>query len=157
MVNQNSNRCAEVPGYTQSNGAHVDQYTCVYDWHTNEMWYFKYAKRSDGRALYEIINTSSGRCMNVPGSSTANGAGVVQWTCSNGAMNGLWYIDENHGYHIWRNGHSGKCLNVAGAAKSNGAWLVQYDCGNYSNEHWKYVSLCNTRPDVCLRPPWSGW
>ncbi|WP_412752074.1 RICIN domain-containing protein [Krasilnikovia sp. M28-CT-15] len=158
MVNQQSNRCAEIPGYSKKNGAHVDQFTCAYDVHTNEMWEFRYVKRSHGVALHQIINAASRKCMNVAGASTANGAAVVQWPCSRSATNGLWYRDEVAGYHVWRNGHSGKCLNVAGASKKNGAWLVQYTCGNYRNEHWKYVSMCEWgRDPLCVQPPWWGW
>jgi len=157
MVNQRSSRCAEVPGYSTRAGAHVDQFTCVYDYHTNQMWFFKYIKRMSKHAVYQIINTHSALCMNVNGASKSNGAAVVQWPCSRSAANNLWYIDEVSGYHVWRNQRSGKCLNVAGASKKNRAWLVQYNCGNYKNEHWKYVSLCRSSTGTCTRPPWYGW
>jgi hypothetical protein len=157
MINQRSSRCVEVPGYSTRVGTHVDQFTCVYDYHLNEMWYFKYIRRTGGHSVYQIINTYSGMCMNVSGASTANGAAVLQWPCSTSATNNLWYIDEVSGYHVWRNQRSNKCLNVSGASNSNGAWLVQYTCGNYSNEHFRYKSLCPTKYDTCARWPWYGW
>ena len=42
--------------------------------------------------LYQIVNLFSGKCLNVQNWSTANGAALVQWTCS-GDANNLFYFE----------------------------------------------------------------
>ena len=78
-----------------------------------------------------IHNINSGKCLEVGGWATNNGAGVDQWDCTGGA-NQQWFWD---GKSI-RNRNSGKCLEVGGWATNNGAGVDQWDCTGGANQQW---------------------
>src|SRR3954468_10322077 len=88
---------------------------------------------------YRLRNYHSGKCLEVPGNSTAN-VGLDQWTCVSGRKkNEDWYLDfiDDHYFRI-RNRNSGKCMNVEGNSWYAGARIIQYPCGNYQNEYFYY-------------------
>jgi endoglucanase len=77
-------------------------------------------------AFYRFLNQNSGQALDVNGSSTADGAGIIQWP-QNGGNNQQWVITDNGGgYYKITNRNSGKALDVdmssttAGAALRNG-------------------------------------
>ncbi|MFJ8024567.1 RICIN domain-containing protein [Streptomyces sp. NPDC096311] len=77
---------------------------------------------------YELVNVKSGKCLQISGASTADGAVAVQSTCT-GASQQLWTkAAVIGGYVTCANVNSGKCLEVAGASTANGAALDQSRC-----------------------------
>lgn len=89
----------------------------------------------------ELVARHSGKCADVNGTSLADGASVIQWSCS-GGTNQQWTLRNlgNGYYHVIAR-HSGKCLNVAGASTADGAWAIQYACdGTSTNEQWAIQS-----------------
>jgi len=88
VVNLNSNKCLDVTGRSTANGAVIQQYTC--NGGTNQEWYPSVAQNNPAATIYNLINLNSGKCLDVTGRSTANGAVVQQWTC-NGGTNQEWF------------------------------------------------------------------
>jgi alpha-galactosidase len=74
-------KCLDVPNSTQSNGTHLDIWTC--NGGANQQW----AVSPNGT----ITGTQSGLCPDVTGASTANGALIELWTC-NGQSNQQWTL-----------------------------------------------------------------
>ncbi|MEU5827158.1 RICIN domain-containing protein, partial [Micromonospora tulbaghiae] len=74
----------------------------------------------------EITGVGSGRCVDVPGSSTTDGTALVLWDCS-GAANQIW---NRMADTTIRN--RGKCLTAA-----NGAATIS-TCGTATNQRWTY-------------------
>jgi hypothetical protein len=103
-----------------------------------------------------ITIENSGKCMNVAGASTANGAKVIQYTCVASALNDKWSVDSigNDKYQI-KNIGSGKCLTVLGASTSNNASLIQWACTTNGNETW-YIESQYERPTMRLISVGSG-
>lgn len=88
---------------------------------------------------YELVNVNSGKCLQISGASTADGAVAVQSTCS-GASHQLWTRTAViGGYVTFANVGSGKCLEVAGASTANGAALDQAACTAGANQQWMVV------------------
>lgn len=86
-----------------------------------------------------IVALHSGKCLDVTGGSTANGAQVIQWTCHGGANQRWTALYAGGGYYYLRAQHSGKCADVAGGSTANGAKVIQWTCHGGANQQWRIV------------------
>lgn len=89
---------------------------------------------------YQFVNYNSGKCLDVTGRSTANGAVLQQWTCLSGssASNQGWAFipAARSGYYTVVNLNSNKCLDVTDRSTANGAIIQQYTCNGGTNQEW---------------------
>ena len=89
---------------------------------------------------YQFVNYNSGKCLDVTGRSTANGAVIQQWTCLSGstAANQGWFFipAARSGYYTVVNVNSNKCLDVTDRSTANGAIIQQYTCNGGTNQEW---------------------
>lgn len=83
---------------------------------------------------------SSGKCLDVTGNSTANGAKLQQWACGGSANQKFQLKDLGNGQHQIVVSSSGKCLDITGVSTANGAAIQQWSCGSGTNQLWKFVS-----------------
>jgi len=91
--------------------------------------------------VYLIRAKQSGRCLDVYGGSSADGANIVQWSCHSG-NNQRWALTLlNDGYYEVKSVLSGKCMEVAGASTSNGTGVNQSTCTRANNQRWKFEVL----------------
>jgi len=101
---------------------------------------------SPNRLLYSrlgarLVARHSGKCLDVSGASTADGASVIQWTCS-GGTNQQWSVqDAGNGYVRLVARHSGKCLDVGGASTADRASVIQWTCTGATNQQWSGLVL----------------
>ncbi|WP_223125631.1 RICIN domain-containing protein [Streptomyces sp. TRM68367] len=99
----------------------------------------------------------SGKCADVAGSSTADGAAVQQLSCQ-GGDNQQWRLrSAGGGYYQIVAQHSGKCLDVASASTANGAAVIQWTCHGGTNQQWQphdagsgYFELVAQHSGKCL-------
>ena len=83
----------------------------------------------------------SGKVAEVPGSSTANGTALAQYTRT-GGTNQQWQVtDAGGGYYTLVNRASGKCADVSGRSTADGAAVLQYTCGTGTNQQWQLRDL----------------
>lgn len=82
VINVNSSKCLAVAGASTADGANVQQYTCHRQ--ANQRWFIRYDQHRGDRATYRLVNVHSGKCLEVAGSSTRDGANVQQSTCQGG-------------------------------------------------------------------------
>jgi hypothetical protein len=90
IINRKSGKCLNVQGGSTANSARIIQYTCGGSETTNDQWYLRYKLKYDGHDYYQIENRKSGKCLNVPGASSANSVDLIQYTCSSTARNDKW-------------------------------------------------------------------
>ncbi|MFC0844130.1 RICIN domain-containing protein [Streptomyces noboritoensis] len=110
-----------------------------------------------------IRNVNSAHCLAVPGGSTQDGRGLIQWGCdvwpdqqwqfeyafSSGAIS----------YYRVRNLNSGQCLAVPGADTTAGRQVVQWPCSTLPDHYWgvEYTAngkrLVNWNSRQCLAVP----
>ncbi|GLX94111.1 ricin-type beta-trefoil lectin domain protein [Herbidospora sp. NBRC 101105] len=80
------------------------------------------------------ITGFGGKCIDVAGASTANGAAVQLYTC-NGTAAQQWTRPGDGTVRAF-----GKCLDVTGQSTANGAQLQLWTCGGTANQQWTYTS-----------------
>jgi hypothetical protein len=114
-----SNRCLDVNGQSQADGAAVQIWDC--NGGANQKWV---ATSSNQLTVY------GGKCLDAP--STSTGARIRIWSCSGGA-NQQWRVNAD-GTIVGI--QSGLCLDVTGAATTNAAVVELWTCNGGSNQQW---------------------
>ncbi|MFJ3672581.1 ricin-type beta-trefoil lectin domain protein [Streptomyces sp. NPDC090106] len=76
---------------------------------------------------------SEGKCMNVSGGSTANGA-LINWTTCNGSGAQQFRLNSSHDLTNPQSGS--KCVDVKNKSTANGANLQLWTCGGTPNQKW---------------------
>ncbi|MGA4862709.1 non-reducing end alpha-L-arabinofuranosidase family hydrolase [Streptomyces lavendulocolor] len=84
-----------------------------------------------GDGTGEIKGVSSGRCIDVPDSSTANGTQVQLRDC-NGQANQSWTYTAAKQLKVFGN----KCLDAKAKGTANGTEVVIWDCNGGTNQQW---------------------
>lgn len=82
-----------------------------------------------------VVAVHSGKCLDVSGASTADGAAVIQYTCGSGT-NQQWQLRPVGGSSQLVARHSGRCLDLPGFSTANGTRLTQYSCNGGTNQLW---------------------
>jgi glucosylceramidase len=91
-------------------------------------------------AWYQVVNQTSGKCVDDAGWGTANGAAVQQWTCGTAQANQQWQLQTTSGgYYRVVNRHAPSLAwDVAGGASAtaNGALIQLWTYGGGNNQQW---------------------
>jgi endo-1,4-beta-xylanase len=93
----------------------------------------------------------AGRCLDVPGQSTAAGTQLQIWDCSNGA-NQVWTRTSSNQLTVYSGG-SLMCLDASGNGTTAGTKVVIWSCGSGSNEQWQVNSngtVTGVQSGLCL-------
>jgi chitosanase len=93
------------------------------------------------------ITGLGGKCIDVAGASTANGAAIQLYDC-NGSAAQRWTVGNADGTIR----ALGKCMDVAAAATTNGAKIQLYDCNATGAQKWTVSNgaLINSGSGKCL-------
>ncbi|WTE73295.1 non-reducing end alpha-L-arabinofuranosidase family hydrolase [Streptomyces sp. NBC_01615] len=104
----------------------------------------------DTSASYVLVNRGSGKVLDVSGASTADGAGLTQWTRTDSANQQFRFVDSGGGYYRLKAQHSGKVLDVYNYSTADHADIVQWSDLNGTNQQFRladssdgYVRLIN--------------
>jgi lysophospholipase L1-like esterase len=92
-----------------------------------------------------LVSAASGRCLDVPGSSTTNGVQPIIWDCS-GAANQRWTLNGQALQSL------GKCLDSPTGATA-GAKAQLWDCHGGANQRWNLNTngtISNAQSGLCL-------
>lgn len=101
-----------------------------------------------------IVGTQSGRCVDVPNGTTANGTQIQLWDCS-GAANQSWTRTANR--ELVFNGT--KCLDAANQGTANGTQVIIWDCNGQNNQQWNVGAdgtITSVRSGLCLDATGQG-
>ncbi|MFJ8712291.1 family 43 glycosylhydrolase [Streptomyces violaceus] len=89
---------------------------------------------------YTVTNRNSGKCLDVAGSSAADGANVLQYTC-NGRTNQRWRLEDlGDDTHRLVNVATGKVLDTADCSTADGADLRQWSWLNNTCQRFQFVA-----------------
>jgi alpha-galactosidase len=92
-----------------------------------------------------LVSSASGRCLDVPGSATANGTGLAIWDCHSGA-NQMWTPTDGTLRSL------GKCLDAPTNATA-GTRVQLWDCNGGNNQQWTSPgdgTIRGVRSGLCL-------
>jgi len=101
-----------------------------------------------------LVNAASGRCLDVPHSSQANGTQVELWDCNAGA-NQQWTPTSSKQLQVY----GGKCLDAEGAGTSPGTRAIIWDCNGQSNQQWNVNTdgtVVGVQSGLCLDANGAG-
>ncbi|WP_137991371.1 non-reducing end alpha-L-arabinofuranosidase family hydrolase [Streptomyces vilmorinianum] len=104
------------------------------------------AKPTDGTG--EIKGVASGRCIDVPGSATANGIRAQLWDCG-GQAGQRWTHTAAKQLKV----HAGKCLDAKGKGTANGTPVIIWDCNGGANQQWDVTpdgTIIGVQSGLCL-------
>ncbi|MBC2901502.1 family 43 glycosylhydrolase [Streptomyces cupreus] len=95
---------------------------------------------SSASTTYTLTNRNSGKCLDVAGGSTADGANVQQWTCS-GATNQRWRLEDlGDDTHRLVSVATGKVLDTADCSSADGTDLRQWSWLNNTCQRFRFVT-----------------
>ncbi|MFJ1753080.1 ricin-type beta-trefoil lectin domain protein [Kitasatospora sp. NPDC088134] len=100
-----------------------------------------------------ITTPTTGRCLDVNGGNTANGAAVQTWDC-NASDPQKWTLADDGSLRAF-----GKCLDVPNGSTADYVKLAIWDCNGGGNQKWELRpdgSLMNANSGKCLDAPDSG-
>lgn len=89
------------------------------------------------------VNRSGGNCLDVPGSSTADGIQLIQWTCHGEANQTFTFtpvVGTGDQYSIGTSA-GGKCVEVNGSSTADNAAIVQRACGSGAGQKFRLVPV----------------
>jgi glucose/arabinose dehydrogenase/PKD repeat protein len=92
------------------------------------------------------ITGAGGKCVDVNGASSADGAKIQQWTCNSGT-NQQWTVTGSTVRSL------GKCMDTAGGATADGTAVQLWTCNGATSQNWSVGangSLVNTKSNKCL-------
>ncbi|GAA1631467.1 RICIN domain-containing protein [Nonomuraea maheshkhaliensis] len=119
LKNAGSNRCLDVNGASQANGAQAQLWDC--HGQANQQW----TQTGAGE-----LRVYGGKCLDVNGAGTADGTAVIIWDC-NGQNNQKWRLNADGSVTAVG---ADKCLDVPGTA--NGTKARIRSCTGGADQKW---------------------
>src|SRR5581483_11673665 len=101
-----------------------------------------------GGNAVELVGGQSGRCVDVPNSTTTNGTQVQLYDCSGGS-NQRWTYTSGKQLQVYGN----KCLDANGKGTTNGTTVIIWDCNGQTNQQWNVNSngtITGVQSGLCL-------
>ena len=110
--------------------------------------------QSSGGQGQQIVGGASGRCVDVPGSSTTNGTQVQLWDCS-GQANQRWTATPSRQLQVYGT----KCLDANAQGTTNGTSVIIWDCNGQANQQWNVNAngtITGVQSGLCLDANGAG-
>lgn len=137
-------KCMDVTNGSTADGAIIQQWGC----NATNAQFFIYEKKGTTLvnnqllSLYEIRNLASGKCLEVQGGSTSNGALLQQATCNNANRQRFGItIDFATGIlrmHPQTVSGLSLCVDVVAGSTANGAQFQQFSCNSNVQQTFSY-------------------
>ncbi|MGC9669612.1 arabinofuranosidase catalytic domain-containing protein [Planosporangium sp. 12N6] len=103
----------------------------------------------------QIVGGQSGRCLDVPNSSTTNATQLQLWDCNN--TDGQFFTATSGRQLTVYNGT--KCVDASGAGTANGTAVIIWDCNGQSNQQWNINAngtITGVQSGLCLDANGAG-
>jgi endo-1,4-beta-xylanase len=108
---------------------------------------------SGGSGL-ELVGAQSGRCVDVPNASAANGTQVQLYDCWGGSGQ-RWTVTSGKQLQVFGN----KCLDASNQGTSNGTAVIIWDCSGQANQQWNVNAngtVTGVQSGLCLDANGAG-
>jgi glucosylceramidase len=149
LVNRYSGKPFGVYGASTANNAQIVSWTDDDD--PDQQWTLE----SAGSGYYYIVDVNSGKALDDPSGSTANGTVMQQYTLTTGDNNQEWQLTSvGSGYYTITNRTSGKVLDLTSGGLSDGTNIQQWSSSSGDlNQEW---SLAGTPRAAAAAAPAAG-
>lgn len=97
-------------------------------------------------ATLPLVNMSSGKALNVRGSSGADGALAEQWSFAGWPSQLCTFASDGPGYRTITNVGGGKRIDVNGSSTADGASVLQWFATGGRNQQWTVSSADSESP-----------
>lgn len=91
-----------------------------------------------------LKNAGTNKCLAIPGGSTQDGVGLIQWGCG-GWEDHQWKLEEaftsDVQYYKVVNKKTNKCLGVPGGSVEDGVQVIQWPCGDWFDHYWRFEAV----------------
>jgi hypothetical protein len=107
-----------------------------------------YSTGAGGTRTATIVGGQSGRCLDDPNGTTANGTQLQLFDC-NGAAAQRWTINSSTKQLTVQ----GKCMDASGRGTTNGTAVIIFDCNGQTNQQWNVNSngtITGVQSGLCL-------
>ena len=128
-----SSKALDVYGASKDNAANIQIYSNLSD--GRETFHVTYL----GNGAYKIINSNSGRCLDVDGAGMTAGTNVQQYDYV-GADQQQWIIQEDNGWFNIISKKNGLYLDVEDGNSSNGANAQVWNGNGSDAQRWRFVA-----------------
>lgn len=144
ITNRTSGMVLDLTGGGIGDNTAIQQWT-AYSGDLNQQWQFVPVGTTAPTAghVYKLVSAATGKPTGINGGSTADGAGVIEYT-NNGNLDQQWGIQgADSGYFNLIDANSGKALDDTGGSTSNGTQMQQYSIGGTgnSNQQWQFAAV----------------
>ncbi|WP_407566751.1 pectinesterase family protein [Polymorphospora sp. A560] len=106
--------------------------------------------------VYTLASASSGKCVQVAGAGTGNGALLTQVACDGGAGHQRFRVSAQNGAFGMENVNSGRCVDVPYSSSTSGEQLWQWGCHAEPNQTWTFTASTATTDRFLIRSASSG-
>ncbi|MDQ4132649.1 MAG: RICIN domain-containing protein [Actinomycetota bacterium] len=146
LVALHSQKLLDVRGASHAAGADLVQWS--FNNGDNQRWSALPFSSIGGFDLVILQSVESGLVLDVSGSSTANGAPIVQTPWA-GKLSQLWItlpLANESPFYVIVNVNSSRVLDVAGASLAEGAPVIQWNWHGGTNQIWSKIVFTVTNP-----------
>ena len=127
-------QCTGLSGASSTNGTAVIAYQCL-SGHNDQRW--RLVPAGTGPNTFNIVNLLTGKCWDVTGASTSNGALVQEWDCSGVSQQIFKLQPYGTGYQV-KPQHDSMCIGTSGGHSGNGTNIIQWSCDLSANQTWTF-------------------
>jgi Ca2+-binding RTX toxin-like protein len=145
LISRHSGKCLSLSANNAANGTPIIQWDCSGSPNPGDGQVFTRVPMEEAGLYYNIKINSTGKCVDVAGANTADGAYLLEWDCLGGGQtNQHWQIipiEQQWPYIALMARHSGKCMDLLGLATGNGARIGQWGCWWGGNQQWNWQAV----------------
>lgn len=133
-----NNKCMDARNWGKTDGTPVIAYNCGAN-QANQQFTSKHIADN----WFELRNVNApDKCLDIPGSSKADGARLQLWTCNQTAAQRFRFEDRGNGWVAIINQSSAKCLDQ----DLQGSFIQQWTCFAEANKQWGFFKLGASAP-----------
>jgi len=107
--------------------------------------------------VFQLVNRKSGKAIDVPGSSTTAGTGLIQYTPSSAANQRFTFVPAGGDVYEVDCTHTALAWDISGGSTADGARLIQWTPTHGTNQQWRitdvgggYVTITSVRSGKLL-------
>jgi hypothetical protein len=146
IMNAASGEVLDDPGGSTANQTPIQQYPL--NGGSNQQWKVLGAGNSPTIGPVFVANGASGKVLDDPSGSMANGTHIQQYQLNRGSNQQWTFVPLASGYDVIVNSASGLVLDDPGGSTSSGTWIQQYQLNGGANQQWYLPTFADGNREI---------